>query len=619
MSSQGRSPRDPPKRDGRSGARLALLRAVGVLGVVLGLARPAEASLSLGRLEQESVDEALADNGLKIEPHPEGKIIRAIHVGNQEVFSRRDWWFRWFNIFHRTTRSAMIERELLLKPGQPYDQALVEESLRNLQAGSTIVVGTQTFPAPDLSSVIVLLPIVTSSSPPGTVDLLAVTRDVWSLRFNTNFEFQQNTLSLLATSLSENNLFGWRKYLSLGFTLDLGAVRTGPSYFDPNIAGTRLTLYATALAYYTRATGHYEGDAESFALRYPLFSLSSRWGGGLEVVHQDTLQRRFRGNGPRLVNLADLAPDAFSATAEPVPYVYRAKAASFNTFITRQLGRSVIQRVTIGYQLTRRRSETPADFPDPDPVKVALFLGLVAPVPEVRSEPYVQYEAFTPIYAAYRDLNTFDLRENFPLGPSVTASVAYGAPELGADFRAFPMGAKLAWALAPRGGYGLVSCGASARLRDGSFIDQLYQGRIFLATPVLGRAVRVVLSGAADTYRNDTQRSLLVLGGDNGLRGYAIGDLLGTSRLIGHVEVRTAPAAVFSQRFGGLIFYDVGDAAPSFSQMLPKHDLGLGLRWLIPQLNSSVIRADWAVATQSTAFTKAGLPGRFTAGFQQAF
>ena len=582
------------------------------------------APVRLGRLEQESVDDALVDNRLTIEPHPDGKIIRSIYVVNQEVFSRRDWWLRWFNIFHRTTRSAIIERELLLKPGQVYDQALVDETLRNLQAGSTIEVGGKTFPAPELSSVIVILPIRTppgAGSPggPETVDLLAVTRDVWSLRFNTNFEFQQSTLSLLSTSLSENNLFGWRKYLSYGFSLNLGSIWTGPTYFDPNIAGSRLTLYASAAAYYSRQTGDYEGDTEALVLRYPLFSLASRWGAGLNVVHTDTLFRQFRGTGPRLVNLADLGPDAFSPTAEPVPFIYRARTASLDANVTRQVGHALIQQFTLGYQLNRRRYQVPGDFPDPDPDKAALFLATYAPVPETRSEPYLRYDAFTPRYAVFRDLNTFDLRENVQLGPSVSATIAYGAPELGADFRAIPLGLSVGWALAPRGGLVSLMVATLARLRAGTFIDQRYQAKLTIASPLLGHAVRVVVSGLADTYRSDTQRNFFSLGGNTGLRGYAIGDFLGTSELVGHVELRSAPAAVFSQRLGGLLFYDVGDAAPSFSRMFAQHDFGVGLRWLIPQFNSSVLRFDWAIATQSTAFTRAGLPGRLSAGFLQAF
>jgi len=58
--------------------------------------------------------------------------------------------------------------------------------------------------------------------------VLIVTRDVWSLRFNEDFEARENQLIYFTGSLSENNLFGWRKYLAAVFV-------TGPSEmaFDP--------------------------------------------------------------------------------------------------------------------------------------------------------------------------------------------------------------------------------------------------------------------------------------------------------------------------------------------------------------------------------------------------
>jgi hypothetical protein len=68
-----------------------------------------------------------------------------------------------------------------------------------------------------------------------------------------------------------------------------------------------------------------------------------------------------------------------------------------------------------------------------------------------------------------------------------------------------------------------------------------------------------------------------------------------------------------------LLFYDVGDAGASYRGLVAHNDFGVGLRWLIPQLNSTVIRIDWAFATQSTAFTQAGFPGRLSAGFLQTF
>jgi hypothetical protein len=588
-----------------------------ILGTVGGVAR-ADAPRALGRLEQESVDEALTSMGLRIEPHPEGKRIGTIAVVNQEVFSRRDWWFQLFNIFHRTTRPWILARELLVVPGTPYDEALVEESIRNLQAPSSLTIGGRPFAGPELSSVVAIVPVV--SPVPGAVDLLAVTRDVWSLRFNTNFEFQQNTLSLLETSLSENNLFGWRKYLSVGFTMDQGAYAIGPTYFDPNIAGSRLTLLASASTIYTRGTNAYEGNSELFSLRYPLFSLASKWGAGVDVNHSNAVARSFRGNSLRLV---DLAGDA-AGVDEMVPDTYRRTVASVDSSVVRSFGTAVIQRVTLGHLFDARRSGVLPSFPgDPAAPQRAVderrFLDQWAPVSERRSEPYLRYDLFTPRYAIYRDLDTFDLRENRLLGPSLSLRAGFGSPAFGADFTTVPLSGVAQWSTGAGGGYALARIQGGFRLRYGHLIDQNAGALLYAATPMLRHLVRLVVSAEADAWRADTLRRRYFLGGDTGLRGYAIGDFQGTSQVIAHAELRSAALPVFSQRFGGLLFYDVGDAAASFAAIVPQHDFGLGLRWLIPQLNSAVLRFDWAIATQSTPFTAAGLPGRFTAGFQQIF
>ena len=319
-------------------AALIALASFGALPRPAG-AQTADSNRGLGRLEQETVNDALASIGAHIDPAPEGKTVGRVYVANQNVFSKHDWYFQLFNIFHWTTRSYILDRELLLRPGQRYDQALVEESIRNLQNPPGIVIGGKAYGSPELSSVVVLVPI--ASPIPGQVDLLLVTRDIWSLRFNTNFEYQGNALTLFESSLSENNLFGWRKYLSLGFGFDQGRYYYGPSYFDPNIRGTRLTLYASARFYNARETGDYEGNSQIASLRYPLYSLASRWGAALDVIHQNSVSRGFRGNSIRLVDLAATRDDV-----ERLPYEYRRRIVTVDGSVVRSFGVAVIQRVT---------------------------------------------------------------------------------------------------------------------------------------------------------------------------------------------------------------------------------------------------------------------------------
>jgi hypothetical protein len=601
----------------------AALVALALVAVTLD-ARPARAQAQrpLSRLEQESVDEALKDLGLVPEPRPAGKTIGNVYVVNKDVFSPRDWYFQLLNIFHRTTREGVLRRELLFKPGQPYNQALIEETTRNLQTPASLVLATgQPVPQPELSSVVAIVPIAARA--PGTVDILVVTRDVWSLRWNTVFEIQQNTLSSLHTSLSENNLFGWRKFLSVGYTMDLGQYAVGPEYLDPNILGTRLQLYANATANYTRGTTHYEGNNQVFALAYPLYSLASRWGAGVALTHEDIVQREFLGDAVAPVPLPS------NPMGKPLPDIYRRQALIVDADATRSFPSAVvIQRLTVGYLFDDRRSLPLEgfDYGGATPAQIQELLDNYAPIDEVRSEPYVGYSMFTPRYAIYRNLNTFDLRENRQLGPSAQLVAAYGAPELGADFRAFPLSAQASWAIGPDGSLASASVAGSLRLRDGQAIDKALQAKLYFASPVMRRLGRVAASAEVDATRDDTLRRKYFLGGDNGLRGYAIGATQGPTQLLGHLELRSTALAIASQRVGVLLFEDVGNAGATFSSTWHGllADVGVGLRWLIPQLNSTVIRFDWAiplvaVVLPNGVFAPAGLPGRVSIGFEQVF
>ena len=152
------------------------------------------------------------------------------------------------------------------------------------------------------------------------------------------------------------------------------------------------------------------------------------------------------------------------------------------------------------------------------------------------------------------------------------------------------------------------------------WIDQEAGLKLYAATPLMDRLFRLIVGATYAAKRADTLNTPLVLGGANGLRGYEIGEFLGTTALVGHLEVRTAPVpAIFSQRLGVVAFYDFGHAAASFDDLLLHNDVGLGVRWLIPQFNSTVLRFDWGVPLQDGPVTKAGMPGRFSAGLQQVF
>ena len=338
-----------------------------------------------------------------------------------------------------------------------------------------------------------------------------------------------------------------------------------------------------------------------FSLRYPLYALASRWGAGLDVIHQDVVVRQFCDEQLCLVPVA----------GSSVPLIYRRRTLTLDGNLVRSFGQAVIQRVTAGWRVERRHSLVVPDFTANlnDPSLADEFLTEWAPSSETRSEPYLRYQVFLARYGVFRDLDTFDLRESRRLGPLFAAEIGAGLPAFGADFVAYPMSAVASWAFAPwNSGFGLAQVQVSVRARTEQLIDQRLSAVLYFASPPIAGAARVVLSATADAVRADTYRTRFFLGGDTGLRGYQIGEFEGTSQAVAHAEVRTTPLAVFSQRFGALAFYDVGDAAASFGALVPHHDVGVGLRWLIPQLASSVLRIDWAIATQDGPYTRPACP-----------
>lgn len=554
----------------------------------------------LGGLEREAVETALARRGLRVDPSPEGKTVRAIHVVNLEVFSEQDFRpLRWLNVFHVTTRERVIEREVLLRPGMSWDDRLAEETQRNLQD-------------PFLSNVVVVLPV--ASPVPGTVDVLVVTRDVWSLRLNSNFEVQEDDLVQLSFSLSENNLFGLRKKIAMVFFMDQGAIAIGPTYIDDNLAGTRLTLSTSFRALFAREDGEFEGTASRTIFAYPLWSLARTWGGSIDVYHSDSVIRSFQGSELRVVDLEG------TPEVEALPFRYRLRRVSATASGVRSFGQKVIQRVSAGYEFDLTRPEL-FDFPYAEPA-AELFAEQVFPRSERSSALFVSYRLFTPDFRAYRDLDTFDLREDVRLGPHLELRVS-GASELfGSENDFVGLAAAAGWAVAfARTGYARLSVGWSGRLED-RLIDRQLGTSVGVATPHLFRFLRLVAGARLSVQTDDTQNRFYTIGGNEGLRGYAIGAFIGGYRTssaaetLAHLEARTRPLPLWSLRAGAVAFWDAGHAADTVEDLRLHHDVGVGLRLLIPQLDPYVMRVDWALPLTGPT---AGFPGRFSLGFKQVF
>jgi hypothetical protein len=557
---------------------------------------------TLSSLERATLVRALAVRGYVVEPSPWNKVIGKVHVYNEDVFAEGGAFLEFFNIFHFTTRESTIRAEAVISPGEVWDQQRVDETARRLRD-------------PLWTSVVAVVPV--RSPNPGAIDVLIVTRDIWSLRFNTTYTYQQGRLTNLVTSLSENNLLGRRDVLSAALTMDQGAIAVGPLFIDKNLFGEHYDLRAQVSDIFTRddltkhSALHSEGSQSTITLTRPLWSLATEWAAGVQFTHRYAIDRQFLGTKLRAFDYDD--PVTMEKTSFGRQYAMRRWTTS--AYVTRQWGSDVKYQLSFGHTITSQRPHPLDAFPG-TPAQRAAFIARVLPRSEVTSVPFVEWVVFTPRYRTLRNIATFDLAEDTRIGPDLDVSLGYGLELLGSD-RNFPrlsstVGWTLPWA---RDGFVRVAAGIGGRYLDGRGIDETATGLLRTATPELGGFARLLAQSQVSIRRHDSQNQLLTIGSDSGLRGYGINEFSGQRVFNLQVEARMLPYPIWVLRVGGVVFYDLGGAADKLRDIVLHQDAGVGLRLLVPQTSAQLIKIDFAVpfdgANRGTL--------RFLAGFGSEF
>ncbi|WP_428265324.1 hypothetical protein [Haliangium sp.] len=558
---------------------------------------------ALGGYEREALARALLRRRLEVDLAPAGKRLGRIHVVNQEVFSEGDG-LTWLNLFHRTTRERVIEREVLLRPGQRWDETVIADSLRRLRD-------------PTYTALVVMVPV--RAPTPGEVDLLVVTRDIWSLRFNTSYEIQNGSLTKLLVAPSESNFLGMRKQVALLFDLDQGDYSVGGYYVDSNIAGSRMRLRALSTAVFGREDSDFEGSRTRTTLTYPLWSLRRPWGAEVSLVHIDHVERDFQGTALRLRDLPS-TPDVM----EQVPHIFGLRTTSLDSVATLSFGSSVKQYLGLGYELSLDRPSLHPDAPTPaqcagTPLDacVEAFRRDVMPRSERASAVYAQYSLFTPSFRTLRNVDTYDLPEERQFGPDVQVLAALARTEIGSEANFVRLSARLGWTVGV-GEHGFVRAVAAAesRWQDGAFIDNELSAALFAVSPPLGPGLRLAGRAEVAALVDETANRYFTLGGANGLRGHIVGEYSGESRVRANLELRSPPVRFWFSRVGLNLFWDLGHAADRLRDLEVQHDVGVGGRMVMPQVQTVAFRFDWAVPLTGS---RAGFPGRIILGFEQAF
>lgn len=536
---------------------------------------PRTHAFGYSRYEQATIQEALDDLGLTPAPQPEGKTVEAIVTVRLEVIEERDPAPRFLNVFHVVTRSAVIEREVLLRPGDPYRQTLVDETQRNLA----------TFP--QLSLVLV---IAAEGSAPGTVRVIVITKDVWSLRLNWDIALTTAGLEGLTINPSETNFLGTHQTLGLSFDWLPLSSAFGLRYVVPRIAGSHVAASADAGLVFNNGSGAREGSFGDFALGSPLWSSRTEWAWSVGASWLEEVTRRYVQAKVAAFAL-DPATDCSVTPALCVPYVYRTEAFAASASLTRSFGWALKQDVSLGFDVRRSRYTLP-DVSAYDPATVQAFQETRVPVGETRVGPWVQYQTYTTEFLRVLDLETLALQEDFRLGGQGYLRLYPVLRALGSTRDLFGITAGASWTQGVDDGLARVSVDTVTEIAAGEVSDGSVRAELRLDSPrsALGRVVldAVVL----DRYANSLNR-LTALGGDTRLRGYPSQWLLGANVVAANVEYRSRPWQILeSIQLAGVLFYDAGDAFDRWDELRWWHAVGFGARVLLPQLDRVVFRVD---------------------------
>jgi hypothetical protein len=443
-----------------------------------------------------------------------GAVIGNIDIDIRNIFDERDaretnGLYRLANRLHIRTKRSTIKAQLLFASGDKYHARKLAETERALR----------------LLSYIYDARVVPVRYADGKVDIKVITKDVWTLSPGISFGRAGGSNST-NFNLQDSNFLGWGKSLQVSHKSTVDRTSDTVSWADPNVFGSRWTA---AGAYVDSS----DGTERVVQVARPFYSLDAPWSANITAVSFDRTISRY--------NLGKVV-DKFNDNEA---------SYELSGGVSSGLIDGWTKRLTFGMRYDRNiflpppLTSTPAKQLPPD---------------RTLSYPFVGFDILQDKYKRMGDENQIGRTEDLYFGTEVSGEVGFSNSAFGADRSAIMLVAKL------------------LRGFEVSDLQQLFMTSNFSSRIEDGRARNLIGDGGAKYYwrwRPDwllyaafsgtVTHSLdpdlqLLLGGDNGLRGYPLRYESGTSRALLTVEQRvyTDWYPFRLVRVGGAMFFDVG-------------------------------------------------------------
>jgi hypothetical protein len=465
-----------------------------------------------------------------------GARIGEVRVVVEDIFDLNDpresgGFYRAANALHFRTRAQTVRRVLPFGPGDRLTVAVIEEAERLLLTRRYLY-DTRIRPV---------------AWRDGVVDVEVRTRDTWTLYPGIGVALAGGESSS-AVSLREYNLFGTGTTLVVSRFSNVDRSGTEWAIANDRAPG--------GLSLGFESSNNSDGDRRLARVARPFNTLDTRWAAGVQAAQDDRIDSVY--------NAGEIASQ----------YRYRVdRAEVFGGWSTGRIdGR--VHRHSVGVSLT---DETYATEP-----------GLVAP-PQLNPDdrlvgPFYRWEFIEDRIVKRTNLNQVARPEFVAMGLQSALQLGWAARTFGSSRDALLYAGTVSRGFEPLPAHTLLASAAlSGQYTDGRAYRQLLGARAQYFVPhAPNRNFYVSLAG--DLFTNPAPLDTLLLGGDNGLRGYPLRYQAGTRRVLLTLEERLYTDQFWFNLFrvGAAAFVDVGRAwgGDNVNRIDPGWlaDAGIGLR-----------------------------------------
>jgi outer membrane protein assembly factor BamA len=467
-------------------------------------------------------------------------VVGDVRIVRQEIFNEdhpeEDAAFhRWANRLHLNTREWVIKQAILMKAGESVTVETLEETERVLRRKSYLY-DARVIPRRLCGDVL---------------DLAIVTRDVWTLNPSLDFGSTGGE-SKYGLGLSDSNVLGTGRGAGVRYESDEDRTGVSVYYEDPNLAGTRTELDLLV-------ENNDDGSRHFAKIERPFYSLDTRFSTGLRLD-----ENRFEQG-------------LFALSDEFATFRHHAHFASAFTGFSRGLENGQTVRWLAGYTYDENEFERIPGETDP------------VPFPQDRryAYPWVGFEVVEDDFETSTNVNQINRTEDVYLGTQYSMHVGFSDHRVGGDDQT-------RWAIDGTfrngirfGDRHLMIFGIEGR---GFWnVDEDEEEDVFVRAYVNHRMTQsphfsLYSSLGAAYVRNLPEDEQLLIGGEEGLRGYPNRYQEGDRRMLFTLEERYFSDLYLWRvlRVGAAVFLDVGRAwfphttnDEPFGTLI---DVGFGLR-----------------------------------------